>query len=254
MIYIFDGSFYGWLCCVFECFEMKEWHAKVMDKKRYQPDMFQSERLIYTDVNNATRVLRALKKKFGTQMVKDIYRAFLSEDVQAWQAAFYLVRNLFQGYSDIINDFGDSNVLYFHQTLKKVQREGHRMKAFVRFSKSNDGLFFSLIAPDFNVLPLIVSFFKNRYADQVWLLYDVKRSYGFYYDTKIVTEVKVTDQSIVSNVLTEKTIDLDENDILYQNLWKQYFKSTNIVERKNIKLHLQHVPKRYWNYLVEKQK
>ena len=131
----------------------------------------------------------------------------------AWQAAFYLVRNLFQGYSDIINDFGDSKVLYFHQTLKKVQREGHRMKAFVRFSKSNDGLFFSLIAPDFNVLPLIVSFFKNRYADQVWLLYDVKRTYGFYYDKKIVTEVKVTDQSIVSNVLTEKTIDLDENDI-----------------------------------------
>lgn len=254
MIYIFDGSFYGWLCCVFECFEMKEWHAKVMDEKRHQPDMFQSERLIYTDVNNATRVLRALEKKFGTQMVKDIYRAFLSEDVQAWQAAFYLVRNLFQGYSDIINDFGDSKVLYFHQTLKKVQRESHRMKAFVRFSKSNDGLFFSLIAPDFNVLPLIVSFFKNRYADQVWLLYDVKRTYGFYYDKKIVTEVKVNDQPNVSNVLTEKTIDLDENDLLYQNLWKQYFKSTNIVERKNIRLHLQHVPKRYWNYLVEKQK
>nr|WP_312696155.1 MULTISPECIES: DUF4130 domain-containing protein [Sphingobacterium] len=24
-------------------------------------------------------------------------------------------------------------------------------------------------------------------------------------------------------------------------------------ERKNIKLHLRHVPKRYWKYLVEKQ-
>ena len=32
----------------------------------------------------------------------------------------------------------------------------------------------------------------------------------------------------------------------------EYFKSTNIKSRKNMKLHLQHVPKRYWKYLTEK--
>ena len=39
----------------------------------------------------------------------------------------------------------------------------------------------------------------------------------------------------------------------YQELWKAYFKSVDIPERRNLKLHLQHVPKRYWKYLVEKQ-
>ena len=39
----------------------------------------------------------------------------------------------------------------------------------------------------------------------------------------------------------------------YQHwLDKNYFKSTNIVARKNTKLHTQHVPKRYWKYLTEK--
>ncbi|WP_241280121.1 DUF4130 domain-containing protein [Chryseobacterium cucumeris] len=38
----------------------------------------------------------------------------------------------------------------------------------------------------------------------------------------------------------------------YQLLWQRYFTKTNIVERKNMKLHIQHVPKRYWKYLTEK--
>ena len=39
----------------------------------------------------------------------------------------------------------------------------------------------------------------------------------------------------------------------YQVLWKSYFDSVNIPERKNMKLHLQHVPRRYWKYLSEKR-
>jgi len=39
----------------------------------------------------------------------------------------------------------------------------------------------------------------------------------------------------------------------FQTLWQDYFKSTNIVSRKNMKLHIRHVPKRYWKYLSEKQ-
>jgi probable DNA metabolism protein len=45
----------------------------------------------------------------------------------------------------------------------------------------------------------------------------------------------------------------DEKEELYQHLWQQYFKSVNIVSRKNTKLHIQHMPKRYWKYLTEKQ-
>jgi probable DNA metabolism protein len=45
----------------------------------------------------------------------------------------------------------------------------------------------------------------------------------------------------------------DEKESLYQELWKQYFDSVNIKARRNMKLHIQHVPKRYWKYLIEKQ-
>ena len=44
----------------------------------------------------------------------------------------------------------------------------------------------------------------------------------------------------------------DEDELVFQTLWRDYFKSTNIKSRKNMRLHIQHVPKRYWKYLSEK--
>lgn len=55
------------------------------------------------------------------------------------------------------------------------------------------------------------------------------------------------------NALTQDSvITLDEKDEYFQHLWKQYYHSTNIEARRNMKLHIKHVPKRYWKYLVEK--
>lgn len=253
MIYIFDGSYTGFLCCIFEAFEMKEWTAIPVPEKQHQPNMFVAERSIFSDVHKAERIQNALKDKFGVRVQSDVYRAFLSEDLEAFKAVFYIVITLFKGQTNILENYGDSKVLYYHQTLKKVSRERHRMKAFIRFSKTNDGLFYAIIEPDFNVLPLILKFFKDRYADQKWMIYDAKRKYGFYYDTFQISEITLdaSEQKELNN--TALSIALDERDELFQNLWKRYFKSTNIEARKNIKLHLQHVPKRYWKYLVEKQ-
>ncbi|HLT42574.1 MAG TPA: TIGR03915 family putative DNA repair protein, partial [Sphingobacteriaceae bacterium] len=175
-----------------------------------------------------------------------------SEDAKAYTVAFNIICQLFLGKNNILENYGDDEVLYFKQTLKKVSRERHRMKAFVRFSKSDDGLFFAVIEPDFNVLPLIAGFFKKRYADQRWLIYDVKRKYGLLYDKLNVSEVKISPEEKQA-LMADTVISLDEKDEHFQNLWKRYYHSTNIPARRNMKLHLQHVPKRYWKYLVEKQ-
>ena len=109
---------------------------------------------------------------------------------------------------------------------------------------------FAKIEPDFDVLTLIINHFKNRYQDQKWLIYDEKRQYGIFYDLNEVTVVTLPDKKMVSK---SKEVIWHEEEINYQNLWKEYFDYTNIKERKNTKLHLQHVPKRYWRYLTEKR-
>jgi len=254
MQYIFDGTYNGFLCCVFEYFEYKDADVQlqVEGDDAAQTALFDSSKTIITDISKVKRVQAGLQKHLGKSIAMDFFRVFLSEDRKAWTASFNIICQIFSGKTNILQNYGDDEVLYFAQTLKKVSRERHRMKAFIRFSKSSDGLFFAIVEPDFNVLPLIATFFKNRYADQKWLIYDVKRKYGLLYDKENVVEVKLSPEEKHA-LTTDAVITLDEKDEHFQNLWKRYYQSTNIEARRNMKLHLQYVPKRYWKYLVEKQ-
>jgi probable DNA metabolism protein len=112
-------------------------------------------------------------------------------------------------------------------------------------------LYYAVIAPDFNVLPLITEHFGNRYADQRWLIFDAQRQFGAYYDLSEVEFVDFIPNEHMSGGLPLPDA-LDETETKYSTLWNDYFRSTNIASRKNTKLHVQHVPKRYWKYLTEK--
>jgi len=102
------------------------------------------------------------------------------------------------------------------------------------------------------VLPLIRKHFTDRYADQRWLIYDTRRKYGLYYDLQNTSEVNIAFE-INPHDPHQESIIHDDKEALYQALWQQYFSSANIIARKNMKLHIKHMPKRYWKNLIEKR-
>lgn len=252
MHYIFDGSYSGYLCCVFEAFERKEFHAEPITDSLMESTLFPEYRTINTDSLKYNRILSAMEKIVERKNLNLFYHNFLSDSPVEWLNAFQLIIELFKQKKLDLRNFGDPSILQLHQTLKKVSRERHRMKAFIRFVKSDDGLYTAVVEPDFNVLPLIVDFFKNRYADQDWLIYDLRRNYGFHYSANEIHEVSGNINDTIPNPY-ELELNIDPKELEYQHLWSTYFKSTNIEARKNLKLHLRHVPKRYWKYLVEKK-
>lgn len=252
MHYIFDGSYTGYLCCIFEAFERKEFHAVPITESLMESTLFPEYRTIDTDPLKYNRVLSAMEKVVERKNLNLFYHNFLSDSPVEWLNVFQLIIELFKMKKLDLRNFGDPSILRLHQTLKKVSRERHRMKAFIRFVKSDDGLYTAVVEPDFNVLPLIVEFFKNRFADQDWLIYDIKRNYGFHYSANEINEVSGNIKDTIPNPY-ELELNIDPKELEYQHLWSTYFKSTNIEARKNLKLHLRHVPKRYWKYLVEKK-
>lgn len=250
MNYVFDGSFNGFLCCIFEAFERKEFNAIPLKYHTLESELFIENRVIATDNAKSNRVFAAIEKIIGKKDSLIFYHNFLADTPKAWHNGFQLIVTLFKTGRIDMRNYGNPEILLMRQTVKKVNRERHRMKAFVRFVKSSENLYTALVEPDFNVLPLIIDFFKNRFADQFWLIYDLRRNYGYHYDGSTVQEV-TSDQSIADPYGFE--VEIDSRELEFQHLWITYFKSTNIESRRNIKLHLRHVPKRYWNYLIEKK-
>ncbi|MFC3902940.1 probable DNA metabolism protein [Acinetobacter marinus] len=269
-IYCFDGTLTGLLCCVFRAFQFREYqveihafdaHQNASARQSLQDNLFNVSIEVASQDTQAQRVWNALKQKLSNNALRQLYYAFLAENTDAYQHIFnyciYIFRHAqCQQIHSLEKNYTHPSVLAIAQWAKKVGREKHRMEAFIRFKKSSEGVFLSLIAPDFNVLPLIQRHFRNRYQDQRWLIYDEKRHFGVYYDLQQIQEVDLSAQSIDAQKeiggSQQFLIDLDDQEALYDQLWKDYFQSINIKERQNIKLHVQCVPKRYWRYLNEK--
>lgn len=252
MIYLFDGTFAGILTAVFEWFERKPGQAKLVCASHYQPDAFTQHFDVLSQPEKADRVWMGLQKKLKKDWLRILYCTYLSELPEAHQHLFQFIIYLFNHPAGAEKNYGNPHVLALAQYARSVEREKHRMEAFIRFQHTADGIFYCGIDPDFNVLPLIINHFKNRYADQQWIIYDLKRKYGLHYNLEGVEEITIN-FSEKDACQPTKVLLLDEKEALYAVLWKDYFKSTNIKARKNTKLHVQHVPKRYWKYLTEKQ-
>jgi probable DNA metabolism protein len=246
---LYDGSFEGFLTTVFEIYECKIQGAEIKREEMVNGSLFSGAHLVQTNREKAYRVWAKLEQKISKTALNQLYKSFLSELPQIDDVLLRYIQYIMASKHGVENDYGHPDVLAVQQTSKKVYREKHRMEAFVRFQLTSDGLYYAIIQPDYNVLPLIASHFENRYADQRWLIYDSRRKYGLYYDLNKVEEVTID----FNEGLSEQTGVYDEKENLYQELWKQYFDSINIKARKNMKLHIQHVPGRYWKYLIEKK-
>lgn len=247
---VFDGSFDGLLTAIFEVYEYKHKLVNVVHEQHYQSSMFDVIHLVRTDDTKAARVWKGLKQKLSARATGHFYKAFLCEEKAMPNQLCAYARHAFSRKENIEGDYAHPAVLYVSQTAKKVDREKHRMEAFVRFQLLKDKLYYAVCQPDYNVLPLIEKHFRDRFADQHWLIYDATRKYGIHYNLEEVTvvEMKFAEDVSATDVATVQ----EEEDPIYRLLWKNYFDSTNIEARKNTRLHLQHMPRRYWKYLPEK--
>lgn len=251
---VYDGTFNGFLTAVFECYERKLTNAEVIRTSSYQPALDAVRLDVHTDEVKAQRVWTGLKRRLSVTKRNEVFKTFLSELPEMERLLSHFIKLVFSGSANAEDDFSNRLVVGVAKIARQVHREKHRMEAFVRFQRTKDDLYFTSVRPDFNVLPLIVAHFKDRYADQHWLIYDERRHYGILYDcnTCQVTEVHAAEEGEALSASLPANI-CHEDEVQYQRLWKDYFRSVNIGARKNKKLHLRHVPARYWRFLTEKK-
>ena len=249
---IYDGTFDGLLCAVFDVYYCKFQEPSIVTQEQFKGNIYNHVHCVHTNEKHQARVWSGLQKRLTAEGIQQFYKTFLSGLPSIENTLLSYAQYAFDTDKNIEKDFSHPAVLTVFQTSKKVHREKHRMEAFVRFQETADHLFYAIVEPDYNVLPLITDHFKDRFADQQWLIWDAKRKYGIHYDLEKVSTVEM---SFSDKVQSGKDISMvyDEKETLYQQLWQQYFKSVNIPARKNTKLHLQHMPSRYWKYLPEKK-
>ncbi|MBB3186756.1 TIGR03915 family putative DNA repair protein [Microbacter margulisiae] len=252
VIFHYDKTFEGLLSAVFDAYFRKTFPDKLLGLEEIDPLFVDENYTVVTQKDKAERVWKALKKKLSSNACNMLTYVWLSELEESDRLIFQYIRKVFDSEVSIELNLIDDDILQVRNLAQKVNKERLRMIEFVRFQKAADDIFFAPISPDYNCLPLIIQHFKARFADQKWIIYDIKRDYGFYYDLKTVTEMTLETTSLFPGGKLNEAL-MAEDEKKFQQLWKAYFKSTTIKDRINPKLHCQLLPRRYWKYMTEKQ-
>ncbi|WP_352405283.1 TIGR03915 family putative DNA repair protein [Petrimonas sp.] len=254
IIFTYDKTFDGLLSCVFFAYEQKKFPDFILSESDQKPLFVDEQYRIITEKEKSLRVWKALEKKLSKIARNMMLSVWLSELPETEMLLFRYIRKNIDHPEGIEMNFGDDDVLRIKEIAQKVAKEAEQLRQFVRFQETADGIYFAPVSPRYDVLSLIVSHFQSRYAGQPWIIYDTNRNTGLYYDTRSVVEVSFSQKDLSDlrlGVLDEEKLSSDET--FFQQMWKEYFKSTTIKERINLKLQRQHMPRRYWRYLTEMQ-
>ena len=241
MIYTYDGSFEGFLCCIFDSYANKEVLTAITDDEDSAPILF-PVRAIQTDSGHAGRVLRKLHKlsPYGEELVR---RGFLTCMEDREIRLYRLVVKLLREGPGFLRNFSDETLHPVAKAVQHLNSEAHLLKGFVRFSELG-GVLGGEIAPKNRVLPLLRSHFCARYLNESFFLYDRTHKEALFY---------AGGRAVIRPLEEFQMAPPDETEAKYRLLWKRFYDTIAIRERENPRCRMSNMPKRYWGTMTEFQ-
>ena len=236
MIYVYDGSFEGLLTVIFDSYKVLESVEKIT-VKNMQIDFISEKINTRTDLEKANRVKKSIIKNFSYSFYNNICMVFSSSSDKKEMAIAKTLKKLYtKGFYYI--ESADTNVVDFRNILKRVSGEIHSYKGLIRFSEC-DNILFARFSPENDILFYLYLHFKNRLGNCKFIIADTNRKKAVLYDGN---------KGEFFDFIDDKNLKIEDK---YVDLWLRFYDSIAIDERKNEKLRIQNMPKKYWKNLPE---
>lgn len=239
-VYIYDGSYEGFLCCVFESIKTKKIPCAVFSEDNFQPNLWYIN-TIYTDSDKATRVELSLYEKLGDDAAMLVKTMFLSQESEKEILAIRFLHFAYKFGKKATGLLSHEAVHPMWKAYRNLHNEKHLLLGFTRFIDI-DGALVGFIDPKNFVLPFIKEHFCTRLANENFLIFDRTHKAALVYNKG---KAEICDLSSL------ELPPLSEEEEQFQALWKQFYKTIAIEARTNEKCRIGHMPKRYWKNMLE---
>lgn len=159
----YDGTFLSLLSAIYDIYLLKINDPLITS--RFEKDkvtMFGETIECKFEAGKASKVRKKINSLSNKNTISFLYHCFLSEELDVEQLIYLYCKNLLDTNGRSSNDYGINCTYRLKSLAKKVRREKHRMKAFIRFQEIETDLYFANCKPVYDVIPLITSHFESR--------------------------------------------------------------------------------------------
>ena len=239
--YEYDGSFAGFLTCVFESYANREEGVCF----RTDDDAFTlwPTRRVDTHEGHARRVYRSIPEKISPAAADLVCRAFLTCLPEREVHMFRFLRLGYERGASVMRDLADDRVAILNRAVGHLNREAHLLTGFVRFSE-HQGVLLSQIEPKNRVLPLLRRHFAVRYGGERLLIYDRTHREALVCQPGFWAIVPMDDFTPAP---------AGEEELEYRRLWRRFYDTIAIQGRENPRCRMTNMPRRYWAMMTEFQ-
>ena len=240
VVYTYDGSFEGFLCCVYESVYSGELPLEIVREQDVQPTLFRVH-CVATDAVRAQRVRASIATKISAralELVMTVFCTCLADKEQR------MLEFLLRGYREggrLCFMPGDALMASLLGAEKHLIGEAHLLKGFVRFADVG-GALVATITPKNYVLPFLARHFILRYQRENFMIFD---------KTHRVALIYQNGKAEISQIEHVEFPEISEGEVRCQALWKRFYDTVAIESRENPRCRMTHMPKRYWENMLE---
>ncbi|KZK74620.1 MAG: hypothetical protein A3K90_09195 [Pelodictyon luteolum] len=239
--YLYDGTAEGLLSAISFILDTDAHPEEAVLAVR-EDTLFEEGAMVPTDAERASEFFLRLRHD-APEAARTLFTFLLAEKKgMEGSLVCYLMLSLQSG-ADVNAFLTDPSVKDIVATAKKTSRELHRMKGLLRFEKLRDGAYLARMEPESNILQPLAYYFSRRLKAEDWFIYDAGRR----------TAARWHQRELRFGAIEEFTNPPhSEDEMKVQALWKVFFSSIAIADRKDSRLQKSNMPMKYWKYLVEK--
>ncbi|MBQ9534503.1 MAG: TIGR03915 family putative DNA repair protein [Clostridia bacterium] len=242
VIYRYDGSFEGLLCCVYRSYYERELPAGIESAGAEQMQLYAAID-VETDIAHSARVARAIREKISPQAYGLVRRAYFT---CLEEREMHILRFLRLGFAKggaVMQMTADARVNIIYRAVRNLALEKDHMSGFLRFSDYG-GILFAQIEPKNDLLPLMAAHLRSRFGGEKYVVYD--RAHG-----RALVHGDGTDALIELDGFEPPPADGAERHI--RGLWRRFYDTVAVEGRENPRCRMSHMPKRFWKNMTEFQ-
>ncbi len=240
--YLCDTSFEGLLTAIYFAYNEKN-ECQILSGSTYQNTLGETLVEVVTDYELYRKMESYISKRCGVENLMNMYKAFLGEDPGVADLVFRYFKTAMKMKLETIYMHAEPTVLPVLKIANRVSMEGLKMQGFIRFKKLEGDLMYAGYSPTSNVTALVAPHFADRMNSYNWIIHDTIRNVFAVYNKK---------ECIIGHSAPSNLPDIIDIDADFEDLWRSYTVHVAIKERLNLKLQMNFMPKKYWNFLTEK--